>query len=104
MEDGFWFTVNNVEAIDLAEAGFNKPIDLSINRTAGTSEGAVEERPSEEKGAQLFKAVACAGCHSPSAATDGFYGPPFTALFRSARPVEGRSDEGCVGKESVSRC
>src|SRR3546814_2703094 len=57
MEDGFWFTVNNVEAIDLAEAGFNKPIDLSINRTAGTSEGAVEERPSEEKGAQLFKAV-----------------------------------------------
>src|SRR3546814_10041595 len=64
MEDGFWITVNNVEAIDLAEAGFNKPIDLSINRTAGNSEGTVEDRPSEENGAKLFKAVTCAGCHS----------------------------------------
>src|SRR3546814_15246802 len=50
MEDGLWFTVNNVEAIDLAEAGFNKPIDLSINRTEGTSKGAVEESPSRSEG------------------------------------------------------
>ena len=104
LDDGFWFTVNDVETIDLAGEGFNKPIDLSINRTAGISEEAIEERPSKEKGAQLFKAVACAGCHSAGVDTDGFYGPPFKDMFMSDRRFEdGTStvaDEGYI-RESI---
>src|SRR5690606_39989408 len=83
LEDGFWFTVNDVEAIDLEGAGFDGAIDLSMSPSAGVSEAVVEARPSKEKGAQLFKAAACAGCHSTGRETDGFYGPPFKDVFMS---------------------
>lgn len=88
LEDGFWFTVNQVDEIDLVREGFNEPIDLSLNLAADRPGGTVEERPSPEKGAQLFKAVACAGCHSTGVKTDGFYGPPFKDLFLSERRFE----------------
>ncbi|PPK98969.1 DUF6797 domain-containing protein [Parapedobacter indicus] len=94
LEDGFWFTVNEVDEIDLTGEGFNQPIDLSINLAADRSGRTADERPSEEKGAQLFKAVACAGCHSTGVKTDGFYGPPFKDLFLSER----RFEDGTSGK------
>lgn len=98
LEDGFWFTVNDVEAIDLAKIGFDGPIDLSMSPLAGISEGVVEERPSEEKGAKLFKAMACAGCHSTGVVTDGFYGPPFKGVFMSDR----RFGDGTLEKADES--
>src|SRR5690606_148505 len=47
-----------------------------------------DEGPSREKGARLFKAMACAGCHSLGVETDGFYGPPFKGLFGSEQQFE----------------
>lgn len=104
LKDGFWFTVNEVDKIDLQGEGFNEPIDLSLNLAADSSGGIAEERPSEEKGAQLFQAVACAGCHSTGVKTDGFYGPPFKDLFLSDRRFEdgtsGKADEDYI-RESI---
>ena len=104
LEDGLWFTVNEVDEINLAREGFRGPIDLSINRAASISAESAEERPSQEKGAQLFKAVACAGCHSPGVDTDGFYGPPFKDIFMSERQfadgTSGIADEDYI-RESI---
>ncbi len=104
LDDGFWFTVNEVEEIDLADAGFHTPINWSVAPSAGFSAATVELRPSIEKGAQLFVASACSGCHSSGTETDGFYGPPLKGMYGSNRPFEdGTSqlaDEGYI-RESV---
>ena len=88
MDDGFWFTVNHVGEIDLAKQGFHEPIDLTVDRAASLRAEHGDDGPSQEKGARLFKAMACAGCHSLGVETDGFYGPPFKGLFGSKRQFE----------------
>lgn len=85
MDDGFWFTVNEAEAIDLRGQGFSQPIDLAAMDTRHQQATATEEPPSIEKGAQLFQATACAGCHALDLGASALHGPPLYNLYQSER-------------------
>ncbi len=88
MDDQFCFTVNEVGKIPLENEGFLQPIDWYESRSANLSEDTVEARPSIEKGAQLFRTLACSGCHSLKSETDRFYGPPLNNVFMSKRQFQ----------------
>lgn len=85
MDDGFWFTVNEVEPIDLRSQGFPQPIDLAAIDARHQQETAAEGPPSIAKGAQLFQATACAGCHSLDGEASALHGPPLHDIFMSER-------------------
>lgn len=105
MDDNFWFTVKDMEKIELVGEGFNDSLKNMAGVKLNTlAELAVETPPSVKKGAKLFKAMACAGCHSTGLVTDGFYGPPFKGLFNSERQFEDGSSaiaDGDYLKESM---
>lgn len=88
MDDGFWFTVNEAEKIDLKSEGFPQPINLSVSESRNPAETVAEDPPSMEKGAQLFQATACAGCHSLDLEASALHGPPLHDIFMSERQFE----------------
>lgn len=103
MDDGFWFTVNEAANIDLKSQGFPQPIDLTATDSRQLS-AVAEEPASIERGAQLFQATACAGCHSLDLGASALHGPPLRQLYMSERQfadgTSGIADDGYI-RESI---
>lgn len=108
IENQFNFSINDASSIDLKASGFEDvqinlaDLDLSPEKLASLNVETTEI--SAEKGAMLFKNLACIGCHSTGDRTDGMYGTPFKNLFNSVRHFKDGSetvaDEAYI-KESI---
>ncbi len=85
MDDGFWFTVKEANAIDLPSHGFLQPIDFDTPDPRHQQARNTDDRPSAERGAQLFQATACAGCHALDLGESALHGPPLRNLYLSER-------------------
>lgn len=85
MDDGFWFTVKEANAIDLPSHGFPQPIDFDTPDPRHQQARNTDDRPSAERGAQLFQATACAGCHALDLGESALHGPPLRNLYLSER-------------------
>src|SRR5690606_36603258 len=63
-----------------------------------------DTKASIEKGAKLFKKMACIGCHSIENKTNGMYGPPLQDVYKAQREFEdgskGIADDAYL-KESI---
>lgn len=104
IEDGFWLTVNEANAIDLPSHGFSQPIDFDTPDPRHQQARNVDDRPSAARGAQLFQATACAGCHAVDLGESALHGPPLRNLYLSERQfadgTSGVADDDYV-RESI---
>lgn len=90
MNDGFWFTVNNMSELNAKDFGFQN-VDLALLAVKKQEEPASEAKEvtvSAARGKALFQKMACSSCHSEGLKTDGMYGPPFQKLYKSERHFE----------------
>lgn len=105
MEDIFSFSVHDVSPIDLSKSGFGKvKIDtsqLNMGEEERAALSAEDDGVSVEKGAVLFKQLACVGCHSTGTRTEGMYGTPFKNLYQSMR--EFKDGTSAVANEAYIR-
>ncbi|CAG5018781.1 hypothetical protein DYBT9275_06070 [Dyadobacter sp. CECT 9275] len=87
INDQFWFTVNKVGELRLAQEGF-EDVNLAL-LTAPKQEAAPSAKNGElvtvQRGKELFQRMACSGCHSEGLRTKGMYGPPFQGMYNSER-------------------
>jgi len=105
----FNFSVNDAGKIDLGASGFEQ-IHLGAGQLHLTEAEVIalssqdDTKASIEKGAKLFKKMACIGCHSIENKTDGMYGPPLQDVYKAQREFEdgskGIADDAYL-KESI---
>ena len=108
LENQFNFSINDASPINLKTSGFEdvhlKLADLELSSEKLASLTVEISELSAEKGALLFKNLACIGCHSTGNRTDGMYGTPFKNLYKSTRFFKDGSsaiaDEAYI-KESI---
>jgi cytochrome c2 len=85
VNDQFWFTLNESNEVDLR--GF-EGVDLAllkVEKAVAAPVAVAKTAASAERGRDIFKKMACAGCHSEGTRTKGMYGPPFQKLYKSER-------------------
>ncbi|WP_109677492.1 DUF6797 domain-containing protein [Dyadobacter jejuensis] len=88
MQDGFYFTINSVDPLNLKTFGFEN-VDLALlTKPMEQAEGVKQEQATVARGKKVFQTMACAGCHSEGTRTKGMYGPPFQGLYGTIRQFE----------------
>lgn len=89
LNDGIWFSVNYLDALDIKGLGF-EGIDLSklnISKVAMASMIESEAPITVESGRDIFKKMGCLGCHSADGNTKGMYGPSIKRIFGAKREL-----------------
>jgi len=105
LTDGVWLTINHLQPLKPASYGFdNVDPDEILASDYATPDNLQTGVVSVARGAEIFREMACIGCHSPETKTEGMYGPPFQGLYGSTRLLaDGTSVEATVDylKESI---
>ncbi len=89
ISDGIWFSVNQVDHLDLQAQGFVN-VDLKklqLSQAQFAAQIKYDPPITRERGKELFEKMGCIGCHSPGTETAGMYGPPFKGLYGSMRKM-----------------
>lgn len=90
IEDGFWFTVNDLAQLDLTGEGFeNLNVEELMVQAENQEIEEKEEQPATvERGKELFQRTGCQGCHAVSASQTGKTAPPVHGLFGTTQEFE----------------
>jgi mono/diheme cytochrome c family protein len=93
LKNSLWLTVNAVDSLDLARAGFRALDWRAVARRAESGARAVAAATPHATaataalGATLYKDKGCVGCHSVDGTTAGKTGPTFKGLYGSTVPL-----------------
>jgi cytochrome c2 len=93
IKSSLYLTVNSVDPLDLAAAGFGA-LDwhASARRAeASASALAIASAPSAALGARVFQRAGCAGCHSTDGTVVGKTGPTLKGLYGTQVPLANRT-------------
>jgi cytochrome c2 len=81
LRDTLYLTVNAIDPLDLAKAGFGS-VDLRVAATK-PAVSTPKVTPTAALGATLYQQKGCIGCHSIDGTTAGKTGPSFKGLYGS---------------------
>lgn len=89
LDDGVWFTVHYLDALDLKGLGFGGVDESKLNISKEEIASMIQSEPpiTVESGRDIFKKVGCIGCHSPTGNNEGMYGPSIKRMYGSKREL-----------------